>query len=152
MTDDTINYCREIMINHVLIMIMCLFLVVYVVINYNLINEGNIYAGNLPKTFIVTGIIFLILYVFMIWDDSEDLVVQQAEDVVFMPKYKIINKINIKENSTEKNQIFNAGPHQELKIENKYNSKYSKEHSSNKQENSNIFVSNKNKSKFGIKF
>lgn len=152
MTDDTINYCREIMINHVLIMIMCLFLVVYVVINYNLINEGNIYAGNLPKTFIVTGIIFLILYVFMIWDDSEDLVVQQEEDVVFMPKYKIINKINIKENSTEKNQTFNAKPQQELKIENKYNSKYSKEHSSNKQENSNIFVSNKNKSKFGIKF
>ena len=37
MTDDTIDYCRQIMINHVLIIIVCLFLVVYVIINYNLI-------------------------------------------------------------------------------------------------------------------
>ena len=161
MTDDTIDYCREIMINHVLIIIVCLFLVVYVVINYNLINEGNIYAGNLPKTFIITGVIFLILYIFLIWDDGEDLAVHKEveEDLIFMPKYKIVNKINIKENTTDKIQALNTKPQQEFKIENKYNTKYIKENSSNKQENSNnkqensnIFISNKNKSKFGIKF
>ena len=151
MTDDSIDYCRQIMINHVLIIIVCLFLVVYVVINYNLINQGNIYAGNLPKTFIVTGVIFLILYVFLIWDDSEDLTIQE-DDIVFVPKYKIANKINIKENTTDKTQILNVKPQQEFKIENKYNNKYIKENSSNGQENSNIFISNKNKSKFGIKF
>lgn len=151
MTDDSIDYCRQIMINHVLIIIVCLFLVVYVVINYNLINQGNIYAGNLPKTFIVTGVIFLILYIFLIWDDSEDLVMQE-DDIVFVPKYKITNKINIKENTTDKKQIIDVKPQQEFKIENKYNNKYIKENSSNGQENSNIFISNKNKSKFGIKF
>lgn len=151
MTDDTIDYCRKIMINHVLIIIVCLFLVVYVIINYNLINDGNIYAGNLPKTFIITGVIFLILYVFLIWEDSEDLEMQE-DDLVFVPKYKIANKINIKENTTDKKKILNIKPLQELKIDNKYNNKYTKENSSNGLENSNIFISNKNKSKFGIKF
>jgi len=155
MADNTIDYCRQIMINHVLIIIVCLFLVVYVVINYNLINEGNIYSGNLPKTFIITGVIFLILYVFLIWDDGENSIIsekQEEEDVVFVPKYKIANKINIKENTTETHQTLNTKPQQDFKIENKYNSKYTKDNSSNGQENSNIFVSNKNKSKFGIKF
>jgi hypothetical protein len=166
MTDDTIDYCRQIMINHILIIIICLFLVVYVVINYNLISNGNIYAGNLPKTFIVTGIIFLIIYVFLVWDDNEDSVLNQEQQieenfqhddgVVFIPKYKIANKINVKENSTDKNKIQNVNPQnlkpQETKITNKFNAKYIKENSSNGQENSNIFVSNKNRSKFGLKF
>ena len=161
MNDNT--YYKEIMINYALIIILCLFLVVYIVINFSVIQEGNIYGGNIPKTIIITGVIFLILYVFLTWEEEEEIVV--------IPKYNINNKLNIEDNSP-----VSKG---NLKIENKYNTKYSKEqiikdttynimnknNLANKQqllninkssdnviENSNIFVAQKNKAKFGIKF
>lgn len=167
MNDNT--YYKEIMINYALIIILCLFLVVYIVINFSVIQEGNIYGGNIPKTIIITGVIFLILYVFLTWEDEEEIVV--------IPKYNINNKVNIEDNTP-----ISKG---NLKIENKYNTKYSKEqiikdttnnitnknnivnknNITNKQElinnikssdnvieNSNIFVTQKNKAKFGIKF
>jgi hypothetical protein len=162
MNDNT--YYKEIMINYALIIILCLFLVVYIVINFSIIKEGNIYGGNIPKTIIITGVIFLILYVFLTWEDEEEIVV--------IPKYNINNKVNIEDNSPV--------PKGNLKIENKYNTKYFKEQiikdttnniinknnftnkqelinninksSDNVMENSNIFVTQKNKAKFGIKF
>jgi hypothetical protein len=158
MGEDTIDFCKEIMINHTLIIILCLFLIVYIVINYSLISEGNIYGGNLPKTIIITGVIFLILYVFVIWeeDNSESMI---QDEIEFIPKYKIVNKINIKDNTSELPREVQNKSQPDLIIKNKYNSKYVKENSSNKhenssnkQENSNIFVSQKNKAKFGIKF
>lgn len=162
MNDNT--YYKEIMINYALIIILCLFLVVYIVINFSVIQEGKIYGGNIPKTIIITGVIFLILYVFLTWEEEEEIVV--------IPKYNINNKFNNEDKSPDSKG--------NLKIENKYNTKYSKEqiikditnnrinknNFTNKQElinnidkssdnvieNSNIFVTQKNKSKFGIKF
>jgi hypothetical protein len=143
MSDEIINYCRKVLLNHVLIIIICLFVVVYIVINYNIIKNGNIYAGNFPKTFIITGIIFLILYIFMVWDDEN-------EEIVYVPKYKIVNKPILEEQYNENIQL--TQPNQELKIEN-LNTKYIKENLNfNNNDNSNIFISNKNRSKFGIKF
>ena len=157
MGESMIDYCKQIMINHTLIIIICLFLIVYIVINYSLISDGNIYGGNLPKTIIITGVIFLILYVFIIWeenDDNKELVEQN--DIEFIPKYKIVNKINIKEDISESSQEVQQNSQPDFlikdKYNNKYNSKYIKENLNNKQENSNIFVSQKNKAKFGIKF
>lgn len=157
-------YYKEIMINYSLIIILCLFLVVYIVINYTVIQDGNIYGGNISKTVIITGVIFLILYIFLTWeDDGIDKSVNKNLDdreMGIIPKYKITNKIHINENipDNESKQV--------LKQENKYNSKYIKESLNNKQdefikkleisdnkiENSNIFVPHKNKAKFGIKF
>lgn len=144
------NYYKEIIVNYSLIIIICLFLVVYLVINYSVIQEGNIYGGNIPKTIIITGIIFLIIYIFFTWEDDDDI-----EEIAVIPKYKIIN---VKDNVPDKT----------FKIENKHNAKYTesnlKENSitkningaqkdlNNIQENSNIFVPQKNKAKFGIKF
>jgi hypothetical protein len=136
MSDSTYDYCKYVILNHSLILILCLFLVVYLVINYNLINQGNIYSGNLPKTIIVTGIIFLLIYTFVVWDDDE----VSNDFVVNVPKYRIVNKLNPVSDLSQK----------ELKIDNKYNNKYEKESSTSKQEN--IFISNKHKAKFGIKF
>jgi hypothetical protein len=152
MGEGTIDFCKQIMINHTLIIILCLFLIVYIVINYSLISEGNIYGGNLPKSIIITGVIFLILYVFIIWEEEENTESMVQDDIEFIPKYKIVNKINIKDNTSESAREVQQKLQPELIIKNKYNSKYVKENSSNKQENSNIFVSQKNKAKFGIKF
>jgi hypothetical protein len=163
------NYYKEIMINYSLILILCLFLVVYMVINYSVIQEGNIYGGDIPKTIIITGIIFIILYIFLTWEDNDNAKEENANEEEFViPKYKIINKINIRDNETK-----------ELSKVNNYNTKYKKDFPVNKQENfinkqenfinkqensinkqensdkvenSNIFVPQKNKAKFGIKF
>jgi len=147
MSDNIFSYCKQLVLNHVLIIILCLFLVVYIVINYNLIKEGDIYSGNLPKTFIITGVIFLILYIVLILDNEEQ-IHELEEQEVYLPKYKIINKNNILEN----NQINSLKPIQEFKINTKLNNKYNKINSDIQQDNSNIFISNKNKAKFGIKF
>jgi hypothetical protein len=165
MREGTIDYCKQIMINHTLIIILCLFLIIYIVINYSLISEGNIYGGNLPKTIIITGVIFLILYIFVIWEDNDNDNDNdnnnesiQHNDIEFIPKYKIINKINVINDTSELSQqapdVKNLPQNlpQDLIIKNKYNNKYIKENSNNRQENSNIFISQKNKAKFGIKF
>ena len=134
------NYYREIIINYSLIIILCLFLVVYIVINYSVIQEGNLYGGNIPKTIIITGIIFLILYIFLTLEEEQDVT---DTDTLIIPKYRIINKLNINENESKKV----SKPQESFKIENKYNSKYNKENSinkleisDNKVENSKIFV------------
>ena len=152
MGEDMIDYCKQIMINHTLIIILCLFLIVYIVINYSLISNGNIYGGNLSKTIIITGVIFLILYIFIIWEEEDNKELIEQNDIEFIPKYKIVNKINIKEDISESSQKVQQNSQSEVLIKNKYNSKYVKENLNNKQENSNIFVSQKNKAKFGIKF
>lgn len=157
--EDYTNY-KEIMINYSLIIIICLFLVVYIIINYSVIQEGNIYGGNIPKTIIITGIIFLILYIFLIWEDNEQ--DNQQEDMILIPKYKIVNKINIKDNRDNEQQLikdnnFNTKYTKEIPINNsnnvtKQNNSLNILENSEKPENSNIFVPQKNKAKFGIKF
>jgi hypothetical protein len=100
-------------------------------------------------------VIFLILYIFIIWQD-EDNELSQQDDIHFIPKYKIVNKINIKDDNSAESQDFQQKTQNNLQpehiIKSKYKSKYIKENSSNKFENSNIFVPQKNKAKFGIKF
>jgi hypothetical protein len=79
----------------------------------------------------------------MVWDDEN-------EEIVYVPKYKIVNKPILEEQYNENIQL--TQPNQELKIEN-LNTKYIKENLNfNNNDNSNIFISNKNRSKFGIKF
>jgi hypothetical protein len=65
------------------------------------------------------------------WDENDD----DDDDKNYVQKYKIVNI-----NDNKKPEILHN-----YKIENKYAS-------SGKQENSNIFISNRNKAKFGIKF
>jgi hypothetical protein len=123
------NCYKEIMINYSLIIILCLFVVIYFIINYDIIQQGeNIYGGNIPKTIIATGIIFLILYIFVCWEDE----IVEVSDIIPIEKYNIIN---IRENIQEL-------PQQIEKIQ----------ITEGKVQNSNIFVAHKNKAKFGIKF
>jgi hypothetical protein len=53
---------KDFMNNYILLIITCLFIVVYIIINYNSIKDGNITSDNLPKIIIYSGSIFLILY------------------------------------------------------------------------------------------
>lgn len=74
----------------------------------------------------------------MIWDEDEN----NDNFVVNVPKYKIVNKLNPTVESEKSKPKF--------KVDNKYNEKYTKDSSTSKQEN--IFISNKHRAKFGIKF
>jgi hypothetical protein len=152
------TYYKEIMINYSLIIIICLFLVVYIVINYSIVHDGNIYDGNIPKTIIITGIIFLILYIFLTWEDDNE------EEIVLIPKYKIVNKININDNIRDNDNNYNnkyTKNNPENFINNndnkqeyitRQNNSVNKLEISDKLDHSNIFVPQKNKAKFGIKF
>jgi hypothetical protein len=54
------DYCRNIMINHTIILVLLLFVIVYIIINYNTIIKGDVFGGYIANTIIITGIIFLI--------------------------------------------------------------------------------------------
>ena len=139
------NYCRKIMLTHTLIIIICLFLAVYIYINYNEIAIGNYYSGNISKTIIISGGIFLVFYIFFAWDSFDDNFSQssESENIVHIPKYKIVNKTNIEPIKSDSNK--------NIQIENKYMGKL-KTNSVQPNEISSIFVPQKNRGKFGIKF
>ena len=173
------NYCRNIMINHTIILVLLLFVIVYIIINYNTIIKGDIFGGYVANTIIITGIIFLITYFFIILDEEVDIInqneninniINQNENINnvknpqeiynqhknnIIPKYKILNK-----NSMKQDVHLDAGVANN-QINNAFNSKYLSNNnvqsenvaSNNQNENfNNIFITHKNKSKFGIKF
>jgi hypothetical protein len=165
------GYCRNIMINHTIIMVLLLFVIVYIIINYNTIIKGDIFGGYVANTIIITGIIFLITYFFIMLDDEvddnnqietpminnntikqEEIYKQYKNNII--PKYKIINKNNMN-HSTQIATIPVNNTNSE------FNSKYLGNsivkpvylEDNNQNDNfNNIFITHKNKSKFGIKF
>ena len=126
--EDSLNSCKNMMINNTFMLLILLYVVVYVIINYNLIMEGHIMDGNYNKSIIVTGIIFLILYIFLTCD--EESVNMDVNNNI--PKYKIVNSLD------------------KINNDNRYKLANSKR-SSNLFDND-IFVSQQNKSKFGLNF
>ena len=94
-SNNMIDYCRNIMINHTIILIILLFVIVYIIINYNTIIKGNILNGNFSNSIIITGIIFLITYFFILWDEESNDINKYSEKIttdIKIPKYKISNK------------------------------------------------------------
>jgi hypothetical protein len=141
------EYYKQFMMDYSIIILLCLFLTVYIIINYKIISNGNIYNGNVPKTIIITGIIFLLLFVFVSWDNENF-----DDQIPIIPKYNIVNNINndnLKQLHIANNSIINNDPKKiNYKIINKNNVV---SHNSDN-ENFNIFIPQKNKVKYGIKF
>jgi len=165
------GYCKNIMINHTIILVLLLFVIVYIIINYNTIIKGDIFGGYVANPIIITGIIFLITYFFIMLDDEiddnnqietpmiNDNTVKQQEIYNqyknnIIPKYKIINKNNMN-NSTQIATIPATNTNNEFNSKYLGNSIVKPEYvaASETNENfNNIFITHKNKSKFGIKF
>lgn len=165
--------------SNILLLIVLLFVIVYIIINWNKIINGNYFSGNYTKSILITGIFFLILHMIITWDDN---VMNTEEEIIDIPKYKFQNNLN---NNEIKNEIIAANtnlinqndnripeikqpdqPVQQMQsLNNKYKSIKNLNNNKNifnnfptslsddaKLSNRNIFITHKNSSRYGLKF
>jgi len=184
--------------SYILLFIIWLYVIVYIVINLNIVKDGNYFGGEYTRPILITAIIFLMFHMLITWDDN----VEEINDyIIDLPKYKLkygidnLNKNNIVENNHINHQIqtipsipsaytnnitqnipqehniiqksnlvnshslnnkyrvvnkFNNNniDNNNIKVNNKLNN-YSND---SKLNNQNIFISQKNSSKYGLKF
>lgn len=157
--------------SNILLFIILLFVIVYIIINWTKVSEGNYLGGEYTKPILITCIIFLISHMLITWDDNTT---NTDEEIIDIPKYKFQNNIN---NDQIKNDIVAATalPNQanetfQQSLNNKYRitknndintnnnhrnfmnfaNNYSNDDS--RLSNRNIFISQKNSSKYGLKF
>jgi len=117
--------------NNLLIVSILLFVVIYVIMNYNQINNVGIFKGDIVKSVLITGIVVLLLYLYSTWDDENS-----NEEI---QKYKLVNnnqKLKLSPPPFGNNDLVNN---------------VQKVGGTNLENNS-IFLPHKNISKFGIKF
>lgn len=126
MFNCTLDYCKYMILNHTIILILCLYVVVYIISNYDVINKDGFWKGNYIRPLMISGIIFLFCYLFIILDDTDE------EESIVIPKYKISNRKIPDRLSEENNEDIDRN--------------------NRKRENSNIFISQKDRTKFGINF
>lgn len=140
--DNSNNY-KLFFKNNLILITIFLFAVIYIIINFHIIMNGELFNGNYIKSILITAIIILIVYIYSTWDDDD----KQIDEISPIPKFKLkdinksidINKSNIVENK-------NIGKNKYL-IANK-----SASNNLEKLEDTNIFISQKKLNKFGIKF
>ena len=86
--------------SNILLFIILLFVVIYIIINWSKVTDGNYFGGEYTKPILITGIIFLISHMLITWDDittSTDNDIKDIEDIkeiVNIPKYKFQNNFN----------------------------------------------------------
>ena len=73
--------------SNVILFIALLFVIVYIVINWEQIYNGNYFSGQMVKPILVTGIIFLVAHMLITWDDNS-IETEYPSDI---PKYKLGN-------------------------------------------------------------
>jgi hypothetical protein len=56
--------------SNIILFVVLLFVIVYAIINWEQIYRGNYFNGQLVKSILVTGIIFLIVHMLITWDDN----------------------------------------------------------------------------------
>ena len=165
--------------SNIILLIGVLFVIIYIIINWEDVSNGNYLSGEIVKPILISGIIFLILHMFLTWDDDK---INSNGNELVLPKYRLDNNLNHAQNEIIDGNI----PVPKINIEN-MNNKYkvlnrfdvptthlnpntnnhnptleqfskigqnlsNSENNLNKLSNQNIFVSHKNSSKYGIKF
>lgn len=85
--------------SNILLFIILLFVVVYIIINWSFMWEGNYFSGEFIKPILITGIIFLISHMLITWDDNSS---DSDTDDLIIPKYKFQNNLN---NDSIKNNV-----------------------------------------------
>ena len=127
---------RSIFMDNIILIALCFFVILYVLYNYNEIRMNKLTNNNVNKCILITSILILLLYLICTWDDEENIGI---EDSIKIPKYKLTNELNNKYKLVNDNNI-----NKKYKLSNdSLNSKLS---------NQNIFISHKNKNKYGLAF
>lgn len=96
---------KSIFVNYIILITLCLFVVIYIIINYDTVRNGNIYGGDITKSVLLTGIIILLIYLLVTWDDdnidsekniiSINNTINQPIDNIEIPKFSLadVNKL-----------------------------------------------------------
>ncbi len=67
--------------NNIILIALIIFVIVYVIINLDIVKKGDIYNGDLTKTILLTSIIVLMIYLFVTWDEDDDNDIVKADDI-----------------------------------------------------------------------
>ena len=66
------SYYKSLFKNYIVLIALVIFVVVYIIINFDAVKKGDIYNGDLTKSFLLTGIIVLLSYLFVTWDEDKE--------------------------------------------------------------------------------
>jgi hypothetical protein len=120
--------------SNIILVSITIFVVVFIILNYNKVIAGETSNINIINTLLVTFTIILVLYLFTMDDNAE----YEVEEELEIPKFKL-NEVN----EVNKDGIKGGGKYKIC------NNKYS---NINDFDNTNIFISQKHIGKYGIKF
>lgn len=67
------SYYKTLFKNYVVLIALILFAVIYIILNLDAVKRGDIYSGDLTKSILLTGIIILLTYLFVTWDDDKEI-------------------------------------------------------------------------------
>ncbi len=67
------SYYKSLFKNYIILIALVVFTVVYIIINFDAVKQGDIYNGDLTKSLLITGIIVLLSYLFVTWDDDKEI-------------------------------------------------------------------------------
>jgi hypothetical protein len=119
--------------SNIILIGVCIFVFVFIVLNYNKVVAGETSNLNIGNTILVTLISILLLYLFTFEDEPE-----YKEEELEIPKFKL-NEVN-------KDEI------KDVKGGGKYRISNNKYSNINDFDNQNIFISQKHIGRYGIKF
>lgn len=95
---DNEYYFKSIFVNYIILITLCIFVVIYIIINYDIIRMGNYYGGDITKSVLLTGIIILLLYLLATWDDEyvdsnlgniQEVRINQDVNSIEIPKFSL---------------------------------------------------------------
>ncbi len=96
---------KSIFVNYIILITLCLFVVIYIIINYDIVRNGNIYGGDITKSVLLTGIIILLVYLLATWDDDNvdseknitggTIIINQPVNDIEIPKFSLADVNNL---------------------------------------------------------
>jgi hypothetical protein len=125
---------KKLYLENILLVCILLFVIIYIIFNYSNIINGNLNSNYLVKSILFTGILILIIHLFITWDEENN------NDEIIIEKFKLGDQKQ-QQNGYSKYKIVNNS------LDNK-----SITNMADKLSNQNIFISHKNIGKYGVKF
>lgn len=167
-------------ISNIILFVILLFVIVYVIVNWNDVRAGDYFSGECVRPILITGIVSLVFHLVLTWDDDDstksldydsnnlllgetipgyrlgqEQLANQVPEIIQEPK--IIPQTQIQNQIQNQIQPNPNSLGSKYKITNRFDlgpNLQSRSHSNSDitRSNANIFVSHKNLSKYGIKF
>jgi hypothetical protein len=89
-------------LNNLIVITLCLYVIVYIALNYELLKEGKI-NYNITKPLMATALIIIICYIYATWNEDDEIEHYLTKEPI---KYKIVNPDNEFIDAINNNDIF----------------------------------------------